>query len=428
MLLNDRQRPRTNGRLRVLLPTIGSAGDVHPVLEIGRALQQRGHEATLVTNQSFEQQVRDAGLDFIAMGTVEEAEATIADDRLWHHIRGFECVVERAVLPNIARLYQIIREQWKPGAVVAASGFCFGAQIAQEKLRVPLATIHLQPAMLRSLVDAGMQGRIPMGPRVPRLVKQPLFWLLDKAAVDRLLAPTLNSIRAGLGLPPVSRILKGYVHSPQLVLGLFPEWFASPQPDWPRNTHLTGFVLHDGGDQQGVSAEVKEFLADGPPPLVFTPGSAASTLQAFFRTSVEVCKLTGHRAMLVTNFPKQLPENLPPGVRAFRYLPFSKILPHCSALVYPGGIGTMAQAIKAGIPHLVVPHAHDQPDNALRIRRLGLGFSIYPERYEPRRAARLVKELLASSEIRHRCALYGERIDSHAALQRACTLIEGLGG
>jgi UDP:flavonoid glycosyltransferase YjiC (YdhE family) len=71
--------------------------------------------------------------------------------------------------------------------------------------------------------------------------------------------------------------------------------------------------------------------------------------------------------MLVTNFPKQLPPNLPDGVRSFAYLPFSQILPRCSALVYPGGIGTMAQAIKAAIPHLVVPYGHDQPDNAFRV-------------------------------------------------------------
>ena len=137
--------------------------------------------------------------------------------------------------------------------------------------------------------------------------------------------------------------------------------------------------------------------------------------------------MTGYRGMLVTNFPDQLPRELPAGVRAFGYVPFSKLLPHCAALVYPGGIGTMAQAIKAGIPHLVVPHAHDQPDNAQRLRRLGLGYSIYPERYKAARVARVLRALLASSEIQRRCQEYAQRIDSEAALERACSLIEGLG-
>jgi hypothetical protein len=51
---------------------------------------------------------------------------------------------------------------------------------------------------------------------------------------------------------------------------------------------------------------------------MFTPGSAAATLKHFFRESVETCRIGDHRAMLVTNFPEQLPANLPPGgVRAF---------------------------------------------------------------------------------------------------------------
>ena len=415
------------GNLDVLLPTIGSAGDVHPVIELGSALKRRGHRATVITNQFFEQQVRDAGLDFAALGTVEEAEAIIADPRLWHPTKSFDCIAERAILPNIVPLYHIIRERRTANTVLAASGLSFGARIAQEKLGVPLASVHLQPAMIRSLVDGGRQGRLPMDASVPRFVKQALFWLVDKLWIDRVLDPPINSFRSSLGLPRVNRILGDYVHSPQLTIGLFAEWFAPVQPDWPPNTHTVGFVLHDDSERQNVSPEVGEFLSGGPPPLVFTPGSAAATLEDFFRESVEACRIGAHRAMLVTNFPEQLPANLPPGVRAFSYVPFSQILPRCSALVYPGGIGTMAQAIKAGIPHLVVPHAHDQPDNAFRVKRLGLGESIYPEKYKAARVAAALRKLLESSQVRVRCAEYRGRIDSAVALKRACKLIEGLG-
>ena len=413
--------------MNILLPTIGSAGDVHPMLELGLALQARGHTATVVTNPWFEKQARETGLGFIGMGTLEEAEAILSDERLWHPTKSFEFIAERAIIPNIERLYEIVREHRAANTIVAASGFCFGAQIAHEKLGVPLATVHLQPTMLRSNIGGGMQGRIYVGEGMPRVVKRALFWLLDKMVIDRVLGPPINAVRAGVGLAPAGRIMKSYVHSPQLVMGLFPEWFAKPQPDWPPNTHLAGFVLHDASEQFPVGAEVDEFLATGAPPVVFTPGSAASTMAAFFRESVEACRITGNRAMLVTNFPEQLPRELPANVRAFSYLPFGKILPRCAALVYPGGIGTMAQATKAGIPHLVVPHAHDQPDNALRVEKLGLGRRIYPDKYNAERAAGLLREIVGSAEIRRRCAEYAGRIDSRAALERACGLIEGLG-
>ena len=131
--------------------------------------------------------------------------------------------------------------------------------------------------------------------------------------------------------------------------------------------------------------------------------------------------------MLVTNFPEQLPTNLPASMRGFSYLPFSRILPRCAGLVYYGGIGTMAQAIKAGIPHLVVPHAHDQPDNAARLERLGLGRRIYPERYKAPVVARLLGDILTSTQVHEHCAQYAQRIDSNLALQRTVELIEQLG-
>jgi rhamnosyltransferase subunit B len=413
--------------MNVLLPTLGSAGDVHPAIELGTALQKRGHRATVVTNEFFGDQIRASGLEFIAMGTVSEGEEIIADPRLWHPTKSFECVAERVILPNIARLYEIIREHRAANMVVAASGICLGARVAQEKLGVHLATVHLQPALFRSMVDAGHQGRIPMGPGVPRILKKALFWLMDTIWIEKQLAPCVNAFRATLGLEPVHGIFRQYLHSPELVLGLFPDWFAPPQPDWPRNSHLTGFVLHDAGAHYPVPLEVEEFLSAGPPPVVFTPGSAAATLRKFFRESVEACRIGGLRAMLVTNYPEQLPEDLPPGVRAFSYLPFSQILPRCSALVYHGGIGTLAQAINAGIPHLVVPNGHDQPDNGARVERLGLGISLYPEKYRARSVARMLAELQTSSEIRQRCQEYAGKIDQQTALERACSLIERLG-
>ena len=130
--------------------------------------------------------------------------------------------------------------------------------------------------------------------------------------------------------------------------------------------------------------------------------------------------------MLVTNFPEQLPSDLPEGVRAFSYLPFSQILPRCAAMVYPGGIGTMAQTIHAGIPHLVVPHAHDQPDNAERLQRLGLGTHIRPEKYRAKTVATLLKQLLADTALLERCKSYSARIQSDTALASACALIEGI--
>jgi rhamnosyltransferase subunit B len=412
--------------LRILLPTIGSSGDVHPIIELGRALKKRGHAVTVVTNDYFSDQVRENGLGYITLGSRSEAEALMGDPRLWHPTRGFGSIVEKAMLPNMARLYHIIAENRGPGTVVAATTLCLGARIAQEKLRVPTATIHLQPSVLRSHVDNGRLGPFDMGPGMPSPVKAALFWFMDTFYSERLIGPELNAFRETLGLPPVRGIFDSYIHSPQLVLGLFPDWFAPRQPDWPANLHLTGFVLHDAWGEAEAHADADAFLGAGPPPLLVTPGSAAMDRTEFFRRTVEACQAAGVRAMLVTNHPAQLPSSLPDGIRAFPYLPFSRVLPRCSAIVYHGGIGSLAQAVKAGVPQLVVPNAHDQPDNGQRIERLGLGFMVSRRRYSARRAERTIRELARSEAIPRRCRECAPRIDSRASLERACALIEGL--
>ncbi len=130
--------------------------------------------------------------------------------------------------------------------------------------------------------------------------------------------------------------------------------------------------------------------------------------------------------MLVTNFPDQVPRELPANVRLFGYVPFSLLLPRAALLVYHGGIGTLAQGIKAGVSHLVVPHGYDQFDSGWRIERLGLGRSIPETRYRAPRVARAIASLLEDSGGAARRREFSARIDSTDSLERACRLLEGL--
>jgi len=79
------------------------------------------------------------------------------------------------------------------------------------------------------------------------------------------------------------------------------------------------------------------------------------------------------------------------------------LLPHVAALVHHGGIGTTAEALRAGTPQLVVPLAHDQFDNAARVRALGVGASLNAARLTARRLEKRLAEVVDNKDVNEAC-------------------------
>lgn len=415
--------------MNFLLIPMGSHGDVHPFVGVGRALAARGHSVTVLTSPYFEALIRRAGLDFVPMGTVEEFEASLNHPDLWHPTRAFYYVARTGIIPCLRPTYEAIRERYVPGTTVVAAGtLALGARIAQEKLGVPLVSVHLQPVMFRSVHQPPILGKLVIPTWLPHWLTRSLFWFGDTAFIDPALAKGVNGFRAELGLPPARRFLHDWFHSPQCVLGLFPDWYAPPQPDWPPQVCLTGFPLFDEAGLHELPAELEDFLKAGEPPIVFTAGSAQRQAPVFFREASEAARLLGRRALLLTRFAEQLPPKLPDGVRHFHYVPFSQVLPRCAALVHHGGIGTAAQGLAAGVPHLVMPFAHDQPDNAARLRRLGVGRSLSVEAFRAPAVARELEALLNSPDVAGKCAEHAARVRQDNTLERTCRVLEEMVG
>jgi UDP:flavonoid glycosyltransferase YjiC (YdhE family) len=409
--------------MRALLIPMGSAGDVYPLVGLGAALRARGHRVEVVANSYYQSAVERAGVSFVPLGSYEDIRPALENPDLWHPHKGF-LILGRALLPLMRRLYAVIADRATPGeTVVVASSLALAARVAQDKLGISLVTVHLQPTALRSAYDpAGAPGLLPQ--RWVRALRRFRDWLVDVLLLDRVFGGEINALRADLGLPPVRRPLHRWWHSPQRVLGLFPEWFAPPAPDWPEQTQLTGFPLYD--DFQEVPPDVVDFLASGSPPIVFTPGSAMRHSRAFFAESVAACRLLGQRGVLLTRFPEQVPPELPDGVRHFDYLPLSRVLPCAAALVSHGGIGSVSQALAAGVPQLVMPMAFDQWPNALRLEQLGVAVSLRPKAYRAAAVAQLLMQLLTSAEVANRCRSYARKLEDRNSLAAACQAVEGL--
>ncbi len=410
--------------LNIILGPAGSSGDVHPMVGIGKALKQRGHAVTVATNPHFGELIQRAGLDFEPVGTAQGYHDALRDPGMWQGTRGFSTVL-RYVAPMVREGYEVTRRLCRrEPTVMVGQMLGLGMRIAREKLNVPMASTHLQPACFASSHQPA-ETVFPIPDWSPVWMNR-IFTRLLEAVTDRQLAPVVNPILEELDLPAARRIITDWVHSPDRVIGMFPDWYAPQQPDWPPQTILTGFPLYDEDDVVEFPAEVDEFIESGEPPLVFTPGSANIHGEAFFVAAADACERLGRNGILLTRYPDQLPTDLPSRVRHFDYVPFGRLLPRCAALICHGGIGSVAQGLKAGIPQLVMPLSFDQPDNAARLRRLGVGASLKPRRFTGARVARVLGDLLASEEVARACAAAADRMRQGNPVQETCDAIEAL--
>ena len=390
--------------MKVLIVAAGSHGDVLPFVGLGREMLHRGHEVRLFASGPFAGMSAEAGLPFVEVLSSAEYRRFLADRDATDPTKGM-ALLAQAVIGSQRRCLALLERECEPGrTLVVGSSLAWATRLLGESMHVPVAAVHLAPSWFRSNHRAPSIGPLGHLEHAPAFVKRMLWRLMDRRFLDPLFTMPFNAIRAEHGLPPLSRLFHHWIHEADLTLGLFPAWFAPPQPDWPAALQLTGFPLYDHGEGQGLPAAVERFLDAGEPPVAFTAGTANASSHAFFEVSVRACQLSGRRGLLLTQDAAQLPADLPPGMAHVAYVPFKALLPRLSALVHHGGIGTTSQALLAGVPQLVRPMGFDQFDNARRVMTLGVARQLLPRHYKPAAVARALDELGTGPAIRARCA------------------------
>ena len=348
--------------------------------------------------------------------------------RLVHPRTGTEYVFRELFLPWIEQSFEDTLEAARNADLIVGHAIAFATPTVAEYLKKPWVSIALQPSIFLSAQDPSAISGAPflsplfaLGPGVTRV-----FLRFARSIVRRWGAP-LNALRARLGLSQLRNPLLDDMFSPYGTQGWFSRVLAQPQEDWPARTEITGFPFYDKLEPgQGLSPALARFLDAGPAPVVFTLGSSA-VLDAggFYAESLVAVRKTGCRAvLLIGRDPRNKPSGfVPDTVFVAEYAPYSELLPHAAATVHQGGVGTTAQALRAGKPMIVVPFSHDQPDNAMRVRRLGVGRIIPRSRYRADRLARELKMLL-TAEYKSAARAAACEMDCEDGVSAACQGLE----
>jgi rhamnosyltransferase subunit B len=420
--------------VRIVFTTWGSLGDLHPYMALALEMKRRGHQPAVATLGAWRDAVERAGIRFHPIRPDVPADPDRARQMVLDILdarNGPKYLFEQVMGPVVRDTYEdtlaAVRADGGADALVTHQIPVTGPIVAQVT-RIPWVSCVLLPMAFLSPYDPPTPPHAAWVRSVAALHPSIARGLLSVArrTTASWIAP-ITRLRAELGLPPGANPVFEGQHSPARVLGLFSPLFAMRQPDHPPQLAITGFPFYDDVDSKPYDPDLLRFLDAGAPPVLFTLGSSAVWIAGtFYQSAIGAVRSLGRRALLLAG-EQAAPlraAGLPDGIAAFDYAPHSMVMPRAAANVHQGGVGTTAQALRAGRPQLVVPFGQDQPDNARRVVGLGAGRTIPKSAVSPFRLAQELRELLENPDYARRAEGVGAIIGKERGAVTACDEIE----
>ena len=356
----------TTGSLRVVLAAVGSRGDVQPMLALAQAFAARGHVPVIAAPPDFGDWVRSLGFEFAPVGS--DIQAFLASDPGVMTGNPFKAAAAgaRYFKSEIPQQFTQLRQVCRGADAIVWAGLAAVAPSVAESLGLPVLATLFTTCMIPSDLHPP-----PTVPRhgMPRWVNR-LLWGLDRVFAQRLLGVPLNAARATVGLPPV-RLREHLLQHGRLVFAV-DETVLPPDPKWdPQAIPYANYIYFD--DPRVLDPELEAWLDAGEPPVFIGFGSMSGEgTGRMDSVIVEAMAAVGKRCIVGAGWAGLGGSTLPAGWRVVRDVPHQQLFPRMAAVVHHGGSGTTAQALRAGVPQVILPLLLDQYHHAHRLALAGL--------------------------------------------------------
>ncbi|WKZ35130.1 MAG: glycosyltransferase [Anaerolineales bacterium] len=400
--------------MKIILPTIGTRGDVQPYIALALGLQKAGHDVTLASHPCMRGLVESYGVNFAPMGPDIDIghEAAMIRANAPHFMVGFMRVMKFS-FAMLEQSHAGLLETCRGTDLVIVSHSAAGRMEA-DKLGLPTVSVTLMPEA------------IPAKDPKDSFLKRALMGLAG-AGMGMLMTRPIDKIRKRAELPPMGPT--GITSETLNLIPLSPQ-ISPPNPLWEPRHRLTGYWFAPAPETWTPPDDLAAFLEAGEPPVVVSLGAMAlsgeDSLDAAQITLAAV-QQAGFRAIVQgwDEAMKQLP--IPSNVFHAGSIPHDWLLPRASGLVHHGGFGTTASGFSAGIPMLVIPHIIDQFIWGGKVAQLGVGPQ--PISRPKLNAANMAVALrqMQSPEMRQKAADLGAAIRAEPdGVTKAVRLIEEL--
>ncbi len=411
---------------RIVMSTFGSTGDLNPFVAVALCLREQGHDVRFAVEENFRPAVEAQGFT-VDLLTGNNAAALRPYARqafdAARPLLSLKLLMRHYILPTLPAKIAELRAACRGADLLVANATQFAASFAAELDHLRWASVILTPATLPSATLAPQPSHIQLPAALQRTANR-TAWAIGGLAIRRIVDAPINTLRAGYGLPPRHDWFWTGNLSPTFTALAISPAFLSPPSDWPADVHVTGFCFWDGADE--LAPEIAAFFGDERPVVAVTAGSyapeAIDIYSAFFRTSIAAIRACGAKALLIGAPPELQGKD----VLVVGKVPYSQVFPRCRTVILHGGIGTIAQAFRAGIPSLVVPGGVDQIFNAALAERDGAGIWLERKRYTTERARVALSRLLDGSTFHSRLQAISTQVQQEHGAQRLARQLAGL--
>ncbi|MCP5015400.1 MAG: glycosyltransferase family 1 protein [Ketobacter sp.] len=355
-----------------LFVLLGTGGDVWPALGLAKAVRDSGARIEVAANEQFEPDIRSLGLQFHSLGSKEEYLATIYQAAFWSRDGAQIALAEEGYLRlAIPRVIDRVKTLGDQRPVLICTRTAYGARFAAEQYGLTCVSLVYSPQQL--ITPERMP--YPVNTGIYRFLPH-WYWHFGLQIGDRygigLILPILNKIRQPLGLPPITK-LRDWLFFGVPSLALYPSWFDNLGSLADASVRQGDFILRNVEEPATLDDGVEQFIEGGEPPVVCTLGTGIGHASARYVQVAKVLARLGRRGIFVTPFDENIPMYLGAHILRVDYVNLACLLRRASLLIYHGGIGTVSQALRAGVPQVVLPFYYDQADNGDRVRRFGVG-------------------------------------------------------
>lgn len=412
---------------KIVFAPYGSLGDLHPFIALALEMRKRGHDAKICTLEAHRERVEMLGFEFLPLRPNLDPEDRELARELMDTRKGSEKVVKDLMLGNIKPMFEDLMNATENSDVLIPGEIVFASHSVAEKRKIKHITTTLAPLSMFSIYGENVYPNVVFLKNL-NFLGSPFHRILlrgMRTVVGGWLTE-YKKFRHEIGLSEDHNPIVDGKFSDLLHLAMFSKVLESPQPDWHSSTVQTGFCFYDGQKDLGKMPEgLAEFLEADEPPIVFTLGSAAvMDARDFFEQSIEAAKILKRRAVLIYGVFNEKPKGLDDERIGVDYAPYSLVFPRAACVVHQGGVGTTAQVLRAGVPHLIMPYSHDQPDNAERCRRLGVAEMIQRDEYNAKNTAEKLRKLLGNLSYNANASEAKRIIDLEDGIKTACDAIE----